>query len=169
MRTGSRRLSETANGTGIQSTGMPLQIDEFHGVERFTALGDSVRTVVASFAIDPTMIRGVTIQYLVLSILGVLMAGMTARLIQPGIRIEFDFIQPTVAIYASHAALRHHVTQAFGRWSWVATVTAFQGRWHLFSMERMHGMRQAGNTRCTYGAQSIRAVTFVVEHRTAAH
>lgn len=156
MRTTTGWSSQVANRASIQSACMSLQVDELYCVSWLSAGRDCVGAVVAGFTVDPAMAFGHSEQRLILLIYWIFVAVITARLIQPGIGVFFDFIHSAVAICALHIVLAgHYIPQAFRRRSRMAVIAAIRTIWDLSSMLFMHGL---GQTRESSDARCIKCV-----------
>ncbi len=86
-----------------------LELLEFDRVVRLTAFGDSMRAVMAAFAVDPAVTgrEAVERRGLLEGRSGsVLMAGVAARLVQPGVGVLRHVGHCAVTVNAVHLASR---------------------------------------------------------------
>lgn len=140
MRTPTGWGSQVADRTSIQSACMSLQVDKLYGVAWLSAGCDGVGAIVAGFTVDAAMTFGHPEQRLILLVCRIFVAVITARLIQPGIRVFFDFVHSTVAICALHVVLAgHHIPQAFRRRTRMAVIAAIRTIRDFSGMPFMHG------------------------------
>ena len=98
MWTGLRRRRSVADRARIDRPVVPLQLEELQAVfVRQPAGRDRVRTVVAGFAEETSVTLGHAIERLILIEVAVVVAGVAARLVQPGLRVLRDSLHITVA------------------------------------------------------------------------
>lgn len=86
-----------ANGAFFQGSGITLEVDKFDAVFGFAAGGYGVGAVMACFAVHTAVPGRFAVKSIILFEFGICVAVITARLIQPGIGIQFDLIQAAVA------------------------------------------------------------------------
>ena len=77
-------LGQVTDGAGIQGAGVSLQINKLDCIARLAAFCNRVGAIVAPFAVHSVVSFGLAIKHLVLAS-GDPMAGVAARLIQPGV------------------------------------------------------------------------------------
>lgn len=76
-----------ANTALLQCAAVSLQLDEFNLIIGLGAGSNGMRAVVAGGAVKTTMILGHAVKGLILIVEAVIMTGITAWLVQPGVSI----------------------------------------------------------------------------------
>ena len=106
--------------------------------------------VVAALAVDAAMLLRHTVQGLVLLVAAAVAGGVvTARFVEPGVRVLRDGLQVAVAIGTLHAIVfGHRTAQAFGLRAGVAVVAALLRRGQPFlPVLLVHGLGKVGHAR----------------------
>ncbi len=130
-----------AHGAFIQRAGVALQVDELQRVFRLVRLGDGMRAVMTGFAIYATVPGGLAIQRRVLVVFAIVMAGIAARLVQPGVGVLFDLLHGAVAAGAVQVVLAgHDIAQALGGRARVAVIATVSILGYFIGMLFMHGL-----------------------------
>ena len=120
-----------------------------------------MRAVMAAFAIDAAVAFGLAVQSLVLMKCCSGVAGVAARLIQPGAGVILDLVHATMAVGAAHIEIRgHDIPQALCGGAGMAVVTAIRGIGHLSFVFGVHGIREIGDTSNARCADRVGSMTF---------